>query len=117
VSPQLDDLGRRIQRVALDPAGIEEQLFFRVASPLFAFAGWKAKVRFTALLALFPALREASACGDAKNARVAYALALAELVDNVEAVERAAIVRKKPAVGYGAWLRRVWSSSSPRTTR
>ena len=104
----LDDLGRRIQRIALDPAGIEEQLFFRVASPLFAFAGWKAKVRFTALLALFPALREASACGDAKNAHVAYALALAELVDNVEAVERAAIVRKKPAVGYGAWLRRVW---------
>ncbi len=108
MSAQLDDLGRRIQRVALDPAGIEEQLLFRVASPLLAIAGWKAKVRFTALLALFPALREASARNDPKSARAAHDLAVAELAANVAAVERAAIVRKKPAVGYGAWLRRVW---------
>lgn len=108
MSAQLDDLGRRIQRVALDPAGIEEQLLFRVARPLLAIAGWKAKVRFTALLALFPALREASACNDPNNARAAHVRAVAELAANVEAVERAAIVRKKPAVGYGAWLRRVW---------
>ncbi|HSO32154.1 MAG TPA: hypothetical protein VLT33_06555, partial [Labilithrix sp.] len=107
----LEELGRRIERVALDPASIEEQLLFRVARPLLAITGWRAKVRFKALMALFPALDAAAKEGGANRtlaARSAHAAAFAELVSNVESVERAAIVRKKPPFGHAAWLRRVW---------
>ena len=105
---ELDELGRRIERVALDPAGIEEQLLFRVARPLLAVTGWRARVRFAALLALFPALREAAAGDAATNARTAHRAAVDELSENVESVERAAIVRRRAPVGHAAWLRRVW---------
>jgi hypothetical protein len=110
VIPSLDELGPRIERVALDPAGIDEQLLFRVARPLLAIAGWRAKVRYAALMALFPALRAAHKPDESTviNARAAQLAAVAELATNVESVERAAIVRRKAPVGHAAWLRRVW---------
>ena len=110
MTASLDSLGRRIERVALDPAGIDEQLLFRMARPLLAIAGWRAKVRYPALMALFPALHAASKPDEVttKAARIAHAAAIAELADNVASVERAAIVRRRPPVGHAAWLRRVW---------
>jgi hypothetical protein len=110
-SGPLDELGRRIERVALDPGNIEEQTLFRVARPLLVITGWRAKVRFRALMALFPALREAARTRDASaqaKARAAHRSAIAELEDSIASVERAAIVRKRPPVGHAAWLRRVW---------
>jgi hypothetical protein len=109
VSDALADLGRRIERVALDPDAIESQGLFRVARPLFALTGWRAKVRYTELDALVKAMRETGGRADHAT-RIADAVARAtrELDDNVTTVERAAIVRKRPPVAYAAWLRRAW---------
>ena len=106
----LEDLGRRIERVALDPARIEQQLVFRVARPLLAIAGWRAKIRYKALAALFTGLQEASRsrAAEATRARAAHDAAVVELEANVTAVERAAIVRGRPPVGHAAWARRAW---------
>lgn len=108
MSDALAALGLRIERVALDPAGIEAQRVFRVVRPLFAIAGWRATIKYAALRALLPALRAATTEAAVVAARAALTAATAELGANVTAIERVAIVRQKPPVGHAAWLRRAW---------
>lgn len=107
MSELLDALGARIERVALDPQGIVDQRAFRVVRPLFALVGWRATIRYSALRALLPALQEITP-EQTSGARAALLAATSELAANVDAIERAAIVRKRPPVGHAAWLRRAW---------
>lgn len=111
---RLEALGRRVERVALDPDAIEAHTLFRVARPLLAAAGWRARVRFEALEALVGVL---GMVGDARAAEdlpaesfvvAAVVAAVRELEANVDTVERAAILRRRAPVAYAAWLRRVW---------
>ena len=86
-------LGLRIERVALDPSGIDAQRLFRVVRPLFALTGWRATIQYEALHALRPALAAAVTPETVAAARVALTRATAELEENLIAIERVAIVR------------------------
>jgi hypothetical protein len=108
VKDALEELGRRIERVALDPDAIESQALFRVARPLFALTGWRARVSYGALEALVRTMRDARGADDGPKVLAAVQAATRELEANVVTVERAAIVRKRPPVAHAAWLRRAW---------
>ncbi|HEY8074126.1 MAG TPA: hypothetical protein VIF62_08455 [Labilithrix sp.] len=105
---KLDELGKRIERVALGPEAIEAQRMFRVVGAIFALAGWRARVKSFALQALVGAVAEAARAKDAAPARKAFDAAVKELEENVDTIERAAILRKRAPVAHAAWLRRAW---------
>ncbi len=110
MTDRLTALGARIERVALDPAAIDEQTFFRMARPLYALAGWRARVSCSRVTALVKRMRDADdgSMVGLPNARAALTEAVAELEANVGRVERAAILRKRAPVAHAAWLRRAW---------
>jgi hypothetical protein len=85
------------------PEAIETQLFFRVARPIFAIAGWRASVRSVALKALLEQLR----APPVEGIEGAWRAAFSELEANVTALERVAIVKKRSPVAHALWLRRV----------
>ncbi len=103
---RLDALARRIEAAALDPDEIESKGLFRLATPLYRLAGYRARVQCVALGALSAALRSEEAKPDEE--RAAWWRAVEELAESVESVERAAILRKRPSVAHAAWLRRAW---------
>jgi hypothetical protein len=103
---RLEALGGRIERLSLDPDAIEAQTLFRVARPILAIAGWRARVGFRSMRALVETLRTPAPLEP--SPRQALDAAIDELERNVTTVERVAIVKKRPPVAHGAWLRRVW---------
>ncbi len=110
MTERLAALGARIERVALDPDGIESQRLFRIARPVLALTGWRAQVKYSALARLVDAVRAARR-GNVEaleRAERTVADAVDELEANIAAVERAAIVRKRPPVAHADWLRRAW---------
>lgn len=98
---RLQAVGERIERVSLDPAGIGAQRMFRIARPVLALARWRAVVRYEALTRLLGSLAS-------EDARQRLDATIAELEDNVTAIERAAILRRRAPVAHAAWLRRAW---------
>jgi hypothetical protein len=109
VKERLDAAGLRIERVALGPGGVEKQRLFRIARPLYAMAGWRARLRYGAMQALVATLgAEPSGPEELATARAALAAAVRELEENVTTIERAAILRGRAPVAHAAWLRRLW---------
>lgn len=107
MSDALAALGRRIEQVALAPEGIAEQAVFRVVKPLYALTRWRATLRHSAIRELLPVLERATS-EQHTSARLALEAAIRELEGNVDAIERVAILRKRPPVAHAAWLRRAW---------
>lgn len=112
-SRALDELGVRIERLALDPDTIAEHTLFRLARPLLVIAGWRARLRHQELVALVAAVKELDASASVTEkkravAEKALAAAIVELASNVATLERVAIVRARPPVAHAAWARRVW---------
>jgi hypothetical protein len=104
----LEELGSRIERVALGPDNIESQTLFRVTRAIYAITGWRARVRSVALEALVRTLGDAARTKDSAPARKALDAAVKELEANVDTVERATIMRKRASTPHAAWLRRSW---------
>ncbi len=98
---RLQSIAERIERVALDPAGIEAQRLFRMARPVLALTRWRATVRYEALTRLLELLADS-------GARARLETAVDELEANVTTIERAAILRDRAPVAHAAWLRRAW---------
>jgi hypothetical protein len=114
VSERLEELDERIGRVMRGPGAIESQLFFRVARPVLAIAGWRARIRVEALLELLTVLRVSSGQGwrnieGNATQRAALDAAIRELEANVTAIERASIVGRCSRIAHASWLRRVHS--------
>ncbi len=107
------DLAVRIERLALDPDAIAEHTLFRIARPLFALTGWRARLRHAELVALVAVVKGLDSAAavtqkDRDAAAKALSAAVAELESNVATLERVAIVRGRPPVAHAAWARRVW---------
>ena len=101
---RLDALARRIEAAALDPDEIESKGLFRLATPLYRLAGYRARVQCVALGALGAALRSEEAKPDEE--RAAWWRAVEELAG---AVAVAAAGEEEPGGGdpRGAERRRV----------
>lgn len=104
----LEALGRRIERLALDPDAIDAHTLFRLARPVLALTGWRGRLRHEALTALVDVARTRDATATREAADDAWSRAVRELEENVSTLEKAAIVRGLPPVAHAAWARRVW---------
>ena len=107
MSDRLDALGERLDRIVRGPDAIESQLFFRLARPLLAISGWRARVQATALGKLVDLLRRSPSLESDDHAKAALAAAVVELEANLVALERVAIVKRRVPVAHALWLRRV----------
>jgi len=97
----LADIDARLTRLMRGHEAIEEQTFFRLARPILSVASWRATIRADAMTHLLGVLRAGGDPG------AALAAARNELVANVAALERTAIVQRRSPVAHAAWLRRV----------
>jgi hypothetical protein len=115
VSAELVALGRRIERLTVDPGSIDAPMV-RLVRPLLAKLGFMPKVEITKATALLAVVRGAArgeivspVATDTGDARAhALAQAIAELGRNVTSVERATVVRRRSLVAHAAWLRRLY---------
>ena len=104
---RLEELGERLARACRGPAEIESQLLFRMAGPLFALAGWRAKVEAPRLAELVAMLGSEGEPPPPTRKAEALAAAVAELERNVVAIERVTVVKRKTPLAHALWLRRV----------
>ena len=105
---ELTELGRRIERLTVDPESISAPLH-RLFRGVLHRIGWKPSTDVDALLAIVELLR--APAGDAQaRARSGDALAIAieELEGNLKQVERATVIAERPLVSHAAWLRRCY---------
>lgn len=110
MNPKLQDLEKRIERVARGPDGIEAT-FVRLMRPILARLGYAPKVSATATQLLLHAIAQRldpDAPPTMLDESALLARALIELEENVSSVERLTVLRKKPLVAYAAWLRRLF---------
>jgi hypothetical protein len=106
---ELDRLGKRIERLAIDPDSIDAPVV-RLMRPILAKLGFAPKVEIVCAKELLSVVR-ATAEGKTKNktaAAQALARAISELDGNVTSVERATVVLRRPLVAHAAWLRRLY---------
>jgi hypothetical protein len=103
VKPTLEALAPRIEAVARGPDAVRPPLLVRLARPLLTAVGWAPHVRVDRTRALLDGLTTE---GDAQAARRLDA-AVAELADNVAAVEAAVTLARRPMMAHAAWLHRV----------
>jgi von Willebrand factor type A domain len=108
VSDRLSALGARIADVLRGPHAIGSQVLFRVARPILAIAGWRAKLEAKALEELVELLRDGGVMADVEAARTKLDRATLELERNVVAVERVTVVKRRVPVAHALWLRRVF---------
>ncbi len=106
-----DDLGKRIERLVVDPDSIDVPVV-RLMRPFLATLGFTPKVAIVRVSELLDHLKVAAGTSVEKPAReeLANRLALAtkELEANVLSVERATVIGKRPLVSHAAWLRRLY---------
>jgi hypothetical protein len=115
---ELDELGRRIERIALHPDTVRAP-WTRLVRPILRTIGWRPAFRTKALRLLIDELARATQrrTGDAAGEPAAVAMrrvaelsaeATGELESNVVAAERACVVDGGLPVAYVAWLRRLF---------
>lgn len=119
----LEGLGRRIERVAVEPERVDAGWSVRLVGPLLRTFGWRARFRTTALRALLDALEAmpppratapegmAAAWRDERARRTlseTIDAAIDELDDNVVQAERSCVVSGGVPVAHAAWLRRLY---------
>jgi len=106
VSAKLPDLGKRIERLTIDPGAIDAPVV-RLVRPLLAKFGFVPKVESKKITAL---LMEVRAVASGQGARTEEVLrdATTELEHNVTQVERATVVRGRPLLAHASWLRRLY---------
>ncbi|MCA9706958.1 MAG: VWA domain-containing protein [Myxococcales bacterium] len=107
-SPALEDLGRKIERLVLAPETISAPLT-RVLRPLLYRIGWRPKASVEAMRALMAQLdwiRRSE--GDVAACRKLLSTATDELRDNLQQVERATVIQRRPLLAHAAWLRRLY---------
>lgn len=105
-SAKLEDLGRRIERLTVDPSSISAP-FTRLFRPLLHRIGWKPKARIDSaqeLVTRLDGLR--TGAGGREGCPQLLDGAIKELRDNLQQVERATVVGKRPLLSHAAWLRR-----------
>jgi len=106
LSDELEQVGRRIERLTLDPGSISAPLT-RLFRPLLHRIGWRPKATVESTRALLEQLewiRQQG--GDPSEAGERLGKAREELLDNLIQVERATVVTQRPLVSHAAWLRR-----------
>jgi hypothetical protein len=106
--PDLERLGRKIERLTLDPESISDPVTWLVR-PLMHRIGWRPKTKIDAIKALIAQLewvRERD--GDAAECRKLLEEATDELEDNLQQIERATVLDRRPLVAHAAWLRRLF---------
>ncbi len=117
----LDDIGRRIERLTLDPAGISAP-FTRLLRPILYRIGRAPRASVVELLGLVARIHgpvpgqgaSARAGGSAEEGADAEERhpeehlqgAVRELERNLRRIERATVVLGRPLTAYAAWLRR-----------
>ncbi|MEM9453572.1 MAG: vWA domain-containing protein [Myxococcota bacterium] len=106
--PQLEEIGRRIERLVLAPESISAPLT-RLFRPFLHRIGWRPKAQVTELRALITQLDWIrTSGGDVTMGRKLLAAATDELTDNLRQVERATVVNRRPLLAHAAWLRRLY---------
>lgn len=115
----LDDLGRRIERLTVDPDGISAP-FSRLLRPLLYRIGWAPKTSIDELRALVAIVRtrtEQSSRGELADSsenpepaalKKQLGHAMSELEKNLRRVERATVIVRRPLVSHASWLRRAY---------
>lgn len=103
MSDRLARLGAGIERLVLEPESISAP-FTRLLRPFYHRLGWKPETRIDAARDLVAALSAA----DPQAVRDAFDDAVGELEDNLEEIERATVISRRPLVAYAAWLRRLY---------
>lgn len=105
---ELEELGRRIERLTLEPESISAPLA-RLFRPFLHRIGWRPRTRTSAVTRLVEALEAAREFPDAhERAADALATAVRELQGNLSQVERATVITGRPSLAHAAWLRRCW---------
>jgi hypothetical protein len=97
---QLDDLGTRIRRIAVDPQGVSSG-WASAFAPVLRWASWQPKFRAEKLERLRAQL------GGEVNIEPLVTLAIDELADNVELAERSVVVYGRLPLIHTAWLERI----------
>ncbi|HEU5287250.1 MAG TPA: hypothetical protein VFV20_02510, partial [Candidatus Limnocylindria bacterium] len=118
---ELDALGRRIERIALEPETVRAP-WTRLIRPILRTIGWRPAFEADALRALLDELRRRARTSDRSNGAPAREPdersrleltrladeAVKELETNVVSAERACVVDGGVPVAYAAWLRRLF---------
>ena len=105
---ELEELGRRIERLTIEPESISAPLA-RLFRPFLHRIGWRPRTRTSAVTTLVDEL-ELVRIGAIMHERGAASLAAAkrELQGNLVQVERATVITGRPSLAHAAWLRRCW---------
>lgn len=103
---QPDDLGQRIERLALAPETIAAP-WTRLFRPALYRFRWAPKTQTKAIELLLLQTRKPD-LGSEELFRSLLKEALVELKDNVVQIERATIVAARPLTAHNAWLRRIY---------
>lgn len=109
-SGELEELGRRIEQLTMDPESISAP-FTRLFRPILLRIGWRPKTSIEEVQALVACFKERA--GDEtppERERTTAQLrkAALELRDNIRSVERATVITRRPLVAYARWLRRLY---------
>ncbi len=104
MNERLSALGDRIELLATDPAKVRAP-FTRLFRPVLRGLGWRPKLVTEAVSAL---LVRVGKPGDADGVETLLDKAIAELDDNVGAVERAFVLNGRVGTAQAAWLRRLY---------
>ncbi|MCA9656635.1 MAG: VWA domain-containing protein [Myxococcales bacterium] len=107
-SEPLEALGRRIELLTAEPGSISAP-FTRLLRPLLHRIGWKPKAEIGAVRELVAHLDEVrNGTGPKQHSGPRLEAAMKELRANIQQVERATVVGKRPLLSHAAWLRRVY---------
>lgn len=107
-SSQLEEIGRRIERLVLAPETISAPLT-RLFRPILHRIGWRPKASVEGLRALVAQLDWVRRSGgDVSACHKLLAAATEELRENLQQVERATVVSRRPLLAHAAWLRRLY---------
>ncbi len=108
LSPEMEDIGRKIERLTLEPESISAP-FTRLFRPLLHRIGWRPKASVESLRALVAQIQWVRRSrGNVEDCRKLLDAARSELRDNISQVERATVINRRPLVAHAAWLRRLY---------
>ena len=108
ISPELEAIGRRIERLTLQPESISAPLT-RLFRPILHRIGWRPKASLESIQALVAQLEWVRHTGgNVTDCRKLLRSATEELRDNLQQVERATVINRRPLVAHAAWLRRMY---------
>lgn len=104
ISAELDELGRRIEQLAVEPESISAPLT-RLLRPILYRIGWRPKTSVVAIEKLIVELGERGQPDDLPHL---LERAVEELEDNIKQVEKATVVNRRALISHASWLRRLY---------